>query len=305
MNAPKPQIPLLIAIACLVAGPGQAGQRLVVSGFAEPSVAAGASAMWLREGPGRKVSFLVLADASRTGSGRLGRVRWVIEPTGARTTDNIPIARLENVLPRAELWPSGIALDAGRFSGQDNGRYPSLDEPLGSAVLVTAGSAPPDADGDGVPDASDAFPEDSTESFDADGDGDGNNADPDDDNDGIPDDYEAAHALNPRADDTRLDLDGDGRDNYAEFLAGTAANNPSSWFRIDRLWFPEEGLLRLEWQAIPGRTYTVMRMLPPPAPPEPVASGLTVARPGPLSHDIEARTPGAFYYLQVAASRAR
>ena len=44
-----------------------------------------------------------------------------------------------------------------------------------------------DTDGDGVPDSSDAFPQDSSESVDTDGDGTGNNADTDDDNDGVLD----------------------------------------------------------------------------------------------------------------------
>jgi hypothetical protein len=44
-----------------------------------------------------------------------------------------------------------------------------------------------DDDGDGVADASDAFPQDSTETLDTDGDGIGNNLDPDDDGDGVGD----------------------------------------------------------------------------------------------------------------------
>jgi uncharacterized repeat protein (TIGR01451 family) len=45
----------------------------------------------------------------------------------------------------------------------------------------------PDIDGDGIENASDAFPFDATEWLDTDGDGTGNNADPDDDNDGVLD----------------------------------------------------------------------------------------------------------------------
>jgi hypothetical protein len=52
-----------------------------------------------------------------------------------------------------------------------------------------------DDDNDGVPDASDAFPLDPTESEDMDGDGIGNNADPDDDNDGILDIDEAVRVV--------------------------------------------------------------------------------------------------------------
>jgi len=44
-----------------------------------------------------------------------------------------------------------------------------------------------DTDGDGVGDNADAFPNDPDETLDTDGDGIGNNADPDDDGDGVPD----------------------------------------------------------------------------------------------------------------------
>jgi hypothetical protein len=48
-----------------------------------------------------------------------------------------------------------------------------------------------DADGDGVPDDEDAFPNDPNEQVDTDGDGTGNNADTDDDNDGLADEVDA------------------------------------------------------------------------------------------------------------------
>ncbi len=51
----------------------------------------------------------------------------------------------------------------------------------------TTDSADLDDDGDGVPDTSDAFPLDPTETIDTDEDGIGNDADPDDDNDGVGD----------------------------------------------------------------------------------------------------------------------
>ena len=58
-------------------------------------------------------------------------------------------------------------------------------------ALVAVGQTPsPDTDGDGVPDAQDAFPNNPAEWQDTDGDGVGNNADLDDDNDGMPDAWE-------------------------------------------------------------------------------------------------------------------
>ncbi len=74
-----------------------------------------------------------------------------------------------------------------------------------------------DDDGDGTPDATDAFPLDAAEDTDTDGDGTGNNADLDDDDDGLTDSEEAAIGTNPLLVDTDLDtlFDGD------EVLGGT------------------------------------------------------------------------------------
>ncbi|WP_446830052.1 reprolysin-like metallopeptidase [Candidatus Foliamicus sp.] len=69
-----------------------------------------------------------------------------------------------------------------------------------------------DDDGDGVPDAEDAFPLDATESGDSDGDCWGNNADYDDDGDGIAD----AQDTFPLDPSESLDTDGDGVGNSAD-----------------------------------------------------------------------------------------
>lgn len=66
----------------------------------------------------------------------------------------------------------------------------------------------PDADGDGVPDVSDAFPFDASESADADNDGVGNNADWDDDNDGVPDTVDAAPLDSGNTSEITLPLNG-------------------------------------------------------------------------------------------------
>jgi hypothetical protein len=80
----------------------------------------------------------------------------------------------------------------------------------------------PDSDGDGVPDAQDAFPQDSSETADTDGDGKGNNADNDDDGDGMPDAWEIVNNLDPLdADDAAGDPDGDGVYNIDEYIGGT------------------------------------------------------------------------------------
>ena len=82
-----------------------------------------------------------------------------------------------------------------------------------------------DSDGDGIPDASDAFPLDPSESVDTDGDGIGNNADPDDDGDGLSDVDEVQWQTDPLVSDTDLDGLSDG----AEVSQGRnpTANEPA------------------------------------------------------------------------------
>ena len=48
------------------------------------------------------------------------------------------------------------------------------------------------------------------------------------DGDGMPDAYETANGLNPNVDDRLGDLDADGSNNFAEFLANTLPNNPDT-----------------------------------------------------------------------------
>ncbi|MGQ0735977.1 MAG: hypothetical protein ACT4QD_20275, partial [Acidobacteriota bacterium] len=72
--------------------------------------------------------------------------------------------------------------------GLDNDLNDGVDEGFSNADGdAQADCVDPDDDNDGVPDTTDAFPLDPSESVDSDGDGVGNNADIDDDNDGVPD----------------------------------------------------------------------------------------------------------------------
>ena len=87
------------------------------------------------------------------------------------------------------------------------------------SVTIIDGSLPLDTDGDGVPDAEDAFPSDHTEWLDTDGNGIGNNADPDDDGDGVEDESDNCPLVsNPGQADTDRDRLGDAcdEDNFCQ-----------------------------------------------------------------------------------------
>ncbi|BCX47668.1 cartilageo ligomeric matrix protein precursor [Haloferula helveola] len=147
------------------------------------------------------------------------------------TGDTTPCVLL-GVSPLASSSPAGSwAVNPVFSAGADNGLYPSLEEPLPREFN---GGAEPllDTDGDGVPDISDDLPNDPNETVDTDGDGIGNNADDDDDNDGMTDNYEQANGLNPLVADGNGDKDKDGWTNFDEFVTGTFANDPTSFFRV-------------------------------------------------------------------------
>ena len=95
-----------------------------------------------------------------------------------------------------------------------------------------------DSDGDGFPDSCDAFPDDSSEWLDTDGDGIGNNSDPDDDNDGMPDTWENQYGLNQLVDDASNDLDGDGWSNIKEYERGTDPSDATSYPIKATPWIP-------------------------------------------------------------------
>lgn len=78
----------------------------------------------------------------------------------------------------------------------------------------------------------------------------------DTDGDGMPDAYELANGLNPRANDASADPDGDGLTNYQEFLTGTNPRDFNSVFRVSRVNLAN-GQVRITWNSIAGKTYTL------------------------------------------------
>jgi len=192
------------------------------------------------------------------------------------------------------LWPGHTHLGSGTYRGvfcRMNGLRDIMD-PLGV-------HDPSDYDEDGTPDEYDAFPGDPTETTDTDGDGIGDNADLDDDNDLIPDTYELAYGLNPLVDDANDDLDGDGFTNFEEYVALTAANDPTSFPRLGIAQGPAPDEITLSWPGVPGRVYDLW-IWDPPNPAELFMEGLVAPLDGPIIQVVPMEEDGrAFYYLNI------
>ncbi len=95
---------------------------------------------------------------------------------------------------------------------------------------------------------------------DLDGDGIYDMVDDDIDGDGIPNWYEEANGMNPRAtagaDGAGADNDGDGYSNYVEFMAGSKADDRGSALRVLEF-APDAGSMTLRWKSVPGAIYKV------------------------------------------------
>lgn len=77
----------------------------------------------------------------------------------------------------------------------------------------------------------------------------------DTDSDGMSDAYENAYGLDPNsAADKFLDKDGDGQNNYAEFLAGTVPNNAGSVLKATGA-TKVGGNASVTWTSVPGKVY--------------------------------------------------
>ncbi|MDC1329070.1 thrombospondin type 3 repeat-containing protein, partial [Pseudomonadales bacterium] len=116
--------------------------------------------------------------------------------------------------------PLASDTDADSFSDKvDNCPLTTNEDQLDTDKDGVGNVCDSDDDGDSVPDASDAFPLDATETVDTDSDGTGNNSDTDDDGDGVPDTADGYALISLGA---LLDNDSDGfPDNCGEDCLAT------------------------------------------------------------------------------------
>lgn len=121
----------------------------------------------------------------------------------------------------------------------------------------------------------------------------------DTDGDGIPDAYEIANGLDPHTDDAAGDLDGDGQDNYSEYVAGTRANDRTSRFEGRLHPDPDDGVFRLTWPAFPGRRYAVLRRADLRDAPEVLVDGITVVVPQDWTEIVPITLPRSFFKVRA------
>jgi hypothetical protein len=149
--------------------------------------------------------------------------------------------------PQALIWGAdvlGSTLIANGIGVLLNGSASAGEQAQYLKLVDRTVGEPPDADGDGLPDAFDN----------------------DSDNDGLPDDWERAHGL----DDSLAtgdhgaegDLDEDGVSNHEEWVAGTHPNDEQSFLRIEDL-TSDAGGREVAWDSVSGRNYRLQKAQAP------------------------------------------
>jgi len=163
---------------------------------------------------------------------------------GSRSPLAVGSARYQSSVSVGQPGALG-GLAAGGAYGLASGFQAMLDG------LDTDGDGVPDrldadSDGDGTSDAADGRP------YDTDQDGANNLADADDDNDRLSDVNESEFGTSW----VKANTDGDGADDYEEWVAGTDGTDPDDFFGISSV-SHVSGHVLLTWQGVAGRTYRV------------------------------------------------
>lgn len=97
------------------------------------------------------------------------------------------------------------------------------------------------------------------------------------------------------------DLDGDGSDNYSEWVAGTGANDDSDFFTVEAQRQANNAGFVVRWDAVAGRTYTVCRASEAGGTYTPVSGGLTTTG-SEIAFEDATAVAGQKYFYKVFVS---
>jgi len=116
------------------------------------------------------------------------------------------------------------------------------------------------------------------------------------DGDLLPDWWERWHFLSETTADPDADADGDGMDNYAEFLTGTDPLDAGSFFSARLALDGGSGDYTLRWPSVEGATYRIESSLDLSHPFKPLVEGLA-ATPPENAHTVTLTTQHCFYRI--------
>jgi hypothetical protein len=106
--------------------------------------------------------------------------------------------------------------------------------------------------------------------------------------------FARAGLLNPAVSGLDADPDGDGADNFAEFIAGTGPTNKASVLRVDAA--SEVGRVLIRWPSQTGRVYTIERSADLSGGFEPLDTGMPATPPYNTYTDREATSEQHLFY---------
>jgi len=81
----------------------------------------------------------------------------------------------------------------------------------------------------------------------------------DTDSDGLPDWWESAFFSNPTSASAAVDAEGDGHNNFAEFVSGTDPTNSASVFEVEVFSGVVDGAPVIQWSSVTNKLYEVRR----------------------------------------------
>jgi len=92
------------------------------------------------------------------------------------------------------------------------------------------------------------------------------------------------------------DFDGDGANNYLEYLAGTDPRNNQSLFIMTDIQSGQSGGIDVRWQSVAFKTYTLLRSGDLQGGFAPIKAGIAATPATNFFHDATANGPGPYYY---------